>query len=221
MSERESMSISSLARLSRSSLSHRGSFAGTTTRLDSNLVFKLCCLYFDLLTQYISRSTPVHPTASPGSFCPSLLVQSFQLSCLRRYTNTCSPIVSTMRFVSILAILPALALAQEQIPLADRVQGWFDKAKSYLPTATPVIPVIEKLADAPKQALQELTVTPFNTSNWQSLLTPASQPEDWFVFITGGNKSCFGRCDTAEKAFNVSTPPNGQQGIATHSIRME
>ena len=105
-----------------------------------------------------------------------------------------------MRFTPFVAILPALALAQEQVPLGDRVQGWFNKAKAYLPTATPVVPV-EKVVE---QKIQEKTVTPFNLTNWQANLEPAAKPQDWLVFVTGGNKTCYGRCNQANKAFNVS-----------------
>ncbi|PYH73459.1 aminoacyl-tRNA hydrolase [Aspergillus vadensis CBS 113365] len=110
-----------------------------------------------------------------------------------------------MRFTPVVALLPALAVAQEQVPLADRVQGWFNKAKSYLPTATPVAPaaaVVEKVVE--KTKIQEKTVSEFNLTNWQSYLEPASEPQDWLVYITGGNKTCFGRCDKADKAFNES-----------------
>lgn len=46
-------------------------------------------------------------------------------------------------------------------------------------------------------------------NNWQSTLrnsvTPASAgPEEWWVLITGGNKTCYGQCEGAEKAFNES-----------------
>lgn len=104
-----------------------------------------------------------------------------------------------MRFTSLVALLPALALAQEQVPLADRVQGWFNKAKAYVPTAVPADP-IEKLAEK----VTEKRVTPVTLQNWESVLTPGQQEEDWFIFVTGGNKTCFGRCERAEKAFNVS-----------------
>ena len=112
-----------------------------------------------------------------------------------------------MRFIQLLPLLPALAAAQEQVPLGDRVQGWFNKAKSYLPTATPVIPAVEKLVEQKK--IQEKTVTQFNLSNWQSLLEPSSEPQDWMVYITGGNKTCFGRCGEADKSFNVRTSQIG------------
>lgn len=109
-------------------------------------------------------------------------------------------ISSTMRFTPFLAMLPALAAAQEQAPLGDRVQGWFNKAKSYLPTATPVIPV----AKVVEQKVQEKAVTPFNLTNWQSNLAPSTKPQDLLLFVTGGNKTCFGQCGQANKAFNVS-----------------
>ncbi|KAE8147433.1 hypothetical protein BDV25DRAFT_160402 [Aspergillus avenaceus] len=106
-----------------------------------------------------------------------------------------------MRFIQLLPILPALAVAQEQVPLANRVQGWFDKAKSYLPTATPVVPAVEKVVE---QKIEQKTVTPFNLTNYQTLLRPTSEAQDWLVYITGGNKTCFGRCGHADKSFNES-----------------
>jgi hypothetical protein len=115
-----------------------------------------------------------------------------------------------MRFTSIVALLPALALAQEQIPLADRVQGWFNKAKSFVPSAPQAANApIEKMAEK----VSESHVTTIDMSNWQDLLTPGVKEEDWFVYVTGGNKSCFGRCGQADKAFQVSSvdrqPMNG------------
>ena len=104
-----------------------------------------------------------------------------------------------MRFTSLVAFLPALALAQEQVPLADRVQGWFNKAKAYVPTAAPADP-IAKMAEK----VSEKRVTPVTLDNWQTLLSPGLEAQDWYIFVTGGEKTCFGRCDHAAKAFNVS-----------------
>lgn len=112
----------------------------------------------------------------------------------------------TMRFTSLVAFLPALALAQEQVPLADRVQGWFNKAKQYVPTAVPADPMV-KMAEK----VSEKRVTPVTLQNAQSILTPASEAQDWLVFVTGGNKTCFGRCEHAEKAFNVRRDPVSRQ----------
>jgi hypothetical protein len=104
-----------------------------------------------------------------------------------------------MRFTSLVALLPAVALAQEQVPLADRVQGWFNKAKAMVPTAVPAEPVV-KLAEK----VSEKNVTPVTLNNWQSMLEPASKAQDLFIYVTGGNKTCFGRCDRADKALKVS-----------------
>lgn len=120
-----------------------------------------------------------------------------------------------MRFTHFIAVLPVLAAAQEQIPLADRVQGWFNQAKSLLPTATPVIPVAEqvvepkKVQEKAKAAPVSITVTPFNETNWRSYLEPSSEAQDWLIYITGGNKTCFGRCGSADKAWNVRAPKIG------------
>ncbi|KAJ6096596.1 hypothetical protein N7486_007342 [Penicillium sp. IBT 16267x] len=105
-----------------------------------------------------------------------------------------------MRFTSFVALLPALALAQEQVPLADRVQGWFNKAKALVPTAVPAEPIVKM-----SEKVSEKAVTPLTLENWQSILTPGPQAEDWFIFVTGGNKTCFGRCEHATKAFQEST----------------
>ena len=107
-----------------------------------------------------------------------------------------------MRFTSLITLLPALALAQEQVPLADRVQGWFNKAKNLVPTAVPTDP-IQKMVEK----VTEKRVTTLTMQNWQSILTPTEDAQDWYVFVTGGNKTCFGRCERAEKAFNVSCRP--------------
>lgn len=105
--------------------------------------------------------------------------------------------VVIMHFSPFLLLLPALATAQEQIPLGERLQGWFNKAKSYVP-APPV--VAEKAAEK----VAEKAVTPFNITNWQANLEPSTESaQDWLIFVTGGNKTCFGRCERAEKAFNV------------------
>ncbi|VBB78135.1 Putative protein of unknown function [Podospora comata] len=46
-------------------------------------------------------------------------------------------------------------------------------------------------------------------ANWKDTLyapvhTEATIPEEWLVLITGGNKTCFGRCDKLDTAFSQS-----------------
>ena len=96
--------------------------------------------------------------------------------------------------------LPAFAAAQQQIPLLDNLQSWFEKAKSYIPNAAtdPVAAGAAKVAGK--------NITPFTKDNWQSILSPLStsshSPEEWMILVSGGNKSCYGQCAGVEKAFN-------------------
>jgi hypothetical protein len=114
-----------------------------------------------------------------------------------------------MRFTPILAAsLPTLALAADaQIPLRDQAFAWFEKAKSFLPTPPDAAqaPVSAGAASVASHALSPLTA-----SNWQTVLAPtaahdaASGPETWMVLVSGGNKTCQGKCGPVEAAFNKS-----------------
>lgn len=112
-----------------------------------------------------------------------------------------------MRVNSLLVLaLPALALAQEQIPLGEKVKGWFNKATSYVSSATAAIP---SPLDAGAKKVAEHVVHVLTLENWKNLLVPsqsatASDPASWLIHITGGNKSCYGLCGNATQAWNVS-----------------
>lgn len=106
---------------------------------------------------------------------------------------------------SLLLALPALALADDQIRLMDKVKGYWHKAKDAVSSAVPAVPspVDAGAAKVVKTVQHELTV-----DNWQQVLTvdpTASAPttQEWMVFITGGNVTCFGFCGNASKAWNV------------------
>ncbi|KAL8726838.1 MAG: hypothetical protein Q9166_006454 [cf. Caloplaca sp. 2 TL-2023] len=105
---------------------------------------------------------------------------------------------------SLLAILPLTTAAQQQKPLGENLQSWFEKAKSYIPSAA-TAPVASTAAKAAANA-----VTTITTDNWKSVLTPSASadplqgPEEWMVFFSGGNKSCYGRCAGVETAWNKS-----------------
>jgi len=113
-----------------------------------------------------------------------------------------------MRFsASILLVLPVIVAAQEQKPLLETLQEqaevWFEKAKSYIP------PSLYSPTAAASAKIAAHNVTPLTQSNWESVLSPsttaASQgPENWMVYVTGGNKTCFGMCDKVDAAWNQS-----------------
>jgi len=117
-----------------------------------------------------------------------------------------------MRLSPLLPLLPAVAVAQDQFPLFDRLKTWFSNA---VPSAVPsVIPNIPNPLDAGAAKVASVAVhSGLNTTNFKStLLAPAKQPatskspreEEWLVFVTGGNKTCYGVCGTPEKAWNTS-----------------
>lgn len=114
-----------------------------------------------------------------------------------------------MRIATLLAAaLPLLVSAQQQIPLLDTLKGYAfsiqDKIDSKVNGATRI--GASTFASA---AVTELTM-----SNWRDVLThrggasEGDAPEAWMVFVTGGNKSCHGRCGTIDKAWDVRWPRN-------------
>ena len=118
-------------------------------------------------------------------------------------------------FPALLLALPAIVVAQEQKPLGENVQAWFEKAKSYIP-ASVYSPVT---AGAAKVAAEN--VTPLTKDNWLSVLSPSAEdswkgPETWMVFFSGGNKTCYGRCDGVEKAWNESAALFAADPTAPH-----
>lgn len=104
---------------------------------------------------------------------------------------------------SLLAILPLTIAAQQQKPLGENIQSWFEKAKSYIPNAASA-PIASTAAKAAAS-----NVVPLTKDNWQSILTPSTSdpfqgPESWMVFFSGENKTCYGKCAELEQAWNES-----------------
>ncbi|EEH07217.1 conserved hypothetical protein [Histoplasma capsulatum G186AR] len=124
-----------------------------------------------------------------------------------------------MRLSSTILLLPALAAAQDQVPLKAQVQGWFDKVKSLLPTATPVV---SSAADSAVTAatgagagskgaaakIVNKEVTFLTLGNWESLLAPKDDgpAREWLIYVTGGNRMCAGQCKQADKAWEDTIP---------------
>ncbi|KAK5056777.1 hypothetical protein LTR84_012309 [Exophiala bonariae] len=106
-----------------------------------------------------------------------------------------------MHFSSILLLAPLLSslVTADQVPFVGKATEWFDKAKSFLPNQGPV--------DAGAAYVAEHRVERINIRNWQRKLAPKlDTEEEWLIFVTGGNKSCFGRCGHAEATWNLSVP---------------
>jgi hypothetical protein len=119
-----------------------------------------------------------------------------------------------MRFsTSLLVALPALALAQEQVPLAEKLQGWLSQAQSYVSSALPSAP---SPLDAGAAKVAKHVETALTLENWQQVLSAdpsAEGPEEFMLYITGGNKTCYGLCDNATKAWNVCISKSRQNPL--------
>lgn len=113
-----------------------------------------------------------------------------------------------MRFsAAIVTLLPAVTFAQEQKPLGvfgENLQAWYDTARSYFPTS------LSNPIDAGASKIAAKNVVVLTKDNWQETLKPrpsataAQGPENWMIFISGGNKTCLGRCVGVENRWNES-----------------
>ncbi|KAH7117042.1 hypothetical protein B0J11DRAFT_561303 [Dendryphion nanum] len=106
---------------------------------------------------------------------------------------------------SLVLALPALALAQDQIPLLDQAKGWFNKLTNAVTSAVPAVPSSPLQAGAEKVA--ESVQHHLTVENWKDIVTvdpTASAPttQDWIVYINGGNTTCYGMCGNTTKAWN-------------------
>jgi len=126
-----------------------------------------------------------------------------------------------MRFSTISTLaLPLLAAATQQESPLDQVkaqaQYYFDKISSYIPSPNKAYTTVDAHEAAAKVGGKTLHVLTLN--NWEetirgSVKPASSSPEEWWVLITGGNKTCFGHCGQVETAFNetallLSVKPN-------------
>jgi len=115
-----------------------------------------------------------------------------------------------MRFSSAtFLVLPLLAAAaQQQSPIdqiKEQAQYYFNKISSFIPN-----PNLQHPVDAATSKLGSKHVNVLTIDNWKSTLQSSSKaysetPEEWWVLITGGNKTCYGQCAKIETAFNETT----------------
>lgn len=132
-----------------------------------------------------------------------------------------------MRASAVLLALPALSVAQ-QIPLFDQVsaqvRGFFAQASATASSAIPAAPSVESIpnpVDAATAKVADVQVPQLTLANHKELIKPGAATaspgiEEWMVYVTGGNATCFGMCKKPEAAFNGSVallsatpnPPN-------------
>ena len=114
-----------------------------------------------------------------------------------------------MRFAAttILA-LPLLAAATQESPLDQakaQLKSWGSFLQTFIPSPdTPHTPEAVG-AKVGSKLVHVLTLNDWEAtvkSKIQPEATVDSSPEQWWILLTGGNKTCFGHCGGAEKAFN-------------------
>lgn len=100
-----------------------------------------------------------------------------------------------MRLLPLLALLPALSLAE------NAFQHIFNDVKERFSELTGSIP---NPIDAGTSKVAAQKVERINIRNLQRKLAPKLEgEEEWMIYFTGGNKSCFGRCDPVDAKWNV------------------
>ena len=102
--------------------------------------------------------------------------------------------------------LPAICAAQAQKPLTEQAAAWFQKAKSYIPNSNSVPPAAKDPVAAGAAKIAGKNVTPLTMANYESFLTPdpnsPKSPQEYMVFVSGGNKTCGGFCGKLDKEWN-------------------
>jgi len=120
-----------------------------------------------------------------------------------------------MRFSrATLLALPVLAAAATPEPSWEAVledvktqakthaQFWMDKISPWIPNPNKPHTPEAAAAKAGGKTLHVLTLGDWEQTIRSSVKPESTTPEEWWVMITGGNKTCFGHCGQVETAFN-------------------
>lgn len=116
-----------------------------------------------------------------------------------------------MRFsTSSLLALPLLAAAAEpQTPLEqakdialEHFNFWYNKIAPYIPSPNKPHTPHAAAAKAGGKTVNVLTLNDWEHTLRSSVKPESTGSEEWWVMVTGGNKTCFGHCGEVETAFN-------------------
>lgn len=140
------------------------------------------------------------------------------------HTKFFTTINSIMRFSTLsLAALPLLASAtQQESPIEQakaQAQYYFNKFSSYIPNPNKGHTINDAHAAAAKaggKALSILTLGDWKETILGSVKPASSKPEEWWVLVTGGNRTCFGHCDKVEAAYNETAAVFALNPTAPH-----
>ncbi|KAI0541718.1 hypothetical protein GGR58DRAFT_413010 [Xylaria digitata] len=115
-----------------------------------------------------------------------------------------------MRFnsASVLLAMPILAVADTPDYQAQfqeylgQAQGYFEKIASIIPSPNKYDPVAAAAAKAGSNKIDVIGLHNWNDTLYEPVTPGSTTPEEWWLLITGGNKTCFGHCGKLEAAFN-------------------
>lgn len=134
-----------------------------------------------------------------------------------------------MRFstTAILA-LPLLAAAAES-PFEQykaKFQNFLSSFGAPVPAGT--ADKAEPVAAAPKsktkvgpKKIENLTLGNWKDTVYAPVKPDASSPEEWYILVTGGNKSCYGHCGKLDTAFTESAVKLATQAKSPHLARLD
>ncbi|KAI0181622.1 hypothetical protein GGR52DRAFT_46215 [Hypoxylon sp. FL1284] len=115
-----------------------------------------------------------------------------------------------MRFATASAILGLPLLAAAEVPeyqaqfdnYMGQAQSFLGKFTSKIPHPNKYDPVAAAAAKAGSLNMDILSLNTWKDTLYAPVKPESTTPEEWWVLITGGNKTCFGHCGKIEAAFN-------------------
>ncbi|PHH53427.1 hypothetical protein CFIMG_001548RA [Ceratocystis fimbriata CBS 114723] len=127
-----------------------------------------------------------------------------------------------MRYQTIALALPAVAQAQDSFfgQYKAKFQNVIGQFTAMIPSPSAVPEIIEEVV--PEVLLNKKVLEPLALPSWKDTLyepveEDAKIPEQWWVFITGGNKTCQGLCGHAESTFNETAAKFASMPSAPHT----
>ncbi|KAI1816425.1 hypothetical protein GGS20DRAFT_538265 [Poronia punctata] len=129
-----------------------------------------------------------------------------------------------MHFSSTAALLALPLLATADVPeYQAQFQQYLGQAQGYVEKFASKIPSPNRYDDAAAAAAKSGSdkISTLGLHNWKNTLyepvtSGSATPEEWWLLITGGNKTCFGRCGQVEAAFNETAAKFATDDKAPH-----
>lgn len=106
-----------------------------------------------------------------------------------------------MRFTfAVTAALASVAAAEEGVfaQYKAQFQNFIGKFGSMVEENVPKDPVASVAAKIGSVKVTSLTLDTWKDTLYEPVKAAATSPEEWYVMITGGNKTCYGMCYTDE-----------------------